>query len=201
MLDNSTPSLIWLAASSEKYTTTPWNWWTVESRYCRMFFEEDIRSILAISIVGSQKQLQLNVFPHASKHMLCKKLIVWPVNWLTKTTNFSGKILNKVHLHHNLCNMFALFHWAVYPSVWTLLTNVCYKKKVLNAFDSSSTYSASTDPWWTICILHSSTDHHCHSKTVPSGSSGACKMNLWTVFTMEAIVLVSVLTSSAKYMI
>ena len=48
-----------------------------------MFFEEDIRSLLAISIVGSQitqKQLQLNVFPHASKHMLCKKLIVWPVN-------------------------------------------------------------------------------------------------------------------------
>ena len=26
-------------------------------------------------------------------------------------------------------------------------------------------------------------------------------MNLWTVFTMEAIVLVSVLTSSAKYII
>ena len=58
---------------------------------------------------------------------------------------------------------FALFRWAVY-SAWTLLTNVCYKKKVLNDFESSSTYSASTDPWWTICILHSSTDHHCHSK-------------------------------------
>ena len=47
---------------------------------------------------------------------------------------------------------FALFRWAVYPSAWTLLTNVCYKKKVLNDFESSSTYSASTDPWWTICI-------------------------------------------------
>ena len=36
--------------------------------------------------------------------------------------------------------------------------------------------------------------------TVPSGL-GEVLMNLWTVFTMEAIVLVSVLTSSAKYMI
>ena len=172
MLDNSTHSLNWLAGPSEKSMTTSWNRWTVESRYCRMFFEEDIRSILAISIVGSQKQLQLNVFPHASKYMLCKKLIVWPVNWPTKTINFSGNILNKVHL--NLATSFALFHWAVYPSAWTLLTNVCYKKKVLNDFESSSTYSASTDPWWTICILHSSPDHHCHSKTVPSGSGGAC---------------------------
>ena len=62
-----------------------------------------------------------------------------------KTINFSGNILNKVHLHHNLCNLFCTISLgSIYPSVWTLLTNVCYKKKVQNDFESSSTHSAST---------------------------------------------------------
>ena len=181
--------------------TTSWNWWTVESRYCRMFFEEDIRSILAISIVGSQKQLQLNVFPHASKHMLCKKLIVWPVNWLTKTINFSGNILNKAHLHHNLCNIFCTISLG---SISLCLDppNKCVLQKegiewfwkfiniILQVLTLGAQSVSCRVPRTTIA-----TQKQYHLAQVEHVK------NLWTVFTMEAIVLVLVLTSIAKYMI
>ena len=111
------------------------------------------------------------------------------------------KILNKVHLYHNptfFATYFTLFRWAVYHFAWTLKC-VSYKKKVLTDFESSSTYSA-TDPGWTICILNSSTDHRCPLtlKNSTIWLRWSMFLNLWTVFTMEAIVLVSVLTSSAK---
>ena len=78
-------------------------------------------------------------------------------------------------------------------------SSVCYKDKVLTAFESSSTYSA-TDPWWTICIFNSLTDHRCPLtlKNSTIWLRWSMFLNIWTVFTMEAIVLVSVLTSSVK---
>ena len=135
MLDNNKPSLNWLAAPSEN---TSDNFLKLVDSWIEMLQNGfwGRRSQHTCHIVGSQKQSQLNVYPHASKHMQCiyGNLIVCPVNWLTKAINFSGKIPNKVHLYHNptfFATSFTLFRWAVYPLAWSPgPSSVCYKKKV-----------------------------------------------------------------------
>ena len=153
--------------------------------------------------VVSQKQSQYWMCPSMFPYTCSAKgnLIVCPVKWLTKAINFSGKIRNKVHLYHNPCNIFCnmsftLFRWVVYPSAWTLLTNVCYIKKVLNNFEISSTFCN----WHLVDNLYL---EQFHGPPLPLKNSTiwlrwSVFLNLWTVFTMEAIVLVAVLTSSAK---
>ena len=111
-------------------------------------------------------------------------LIVCPVNWLTKAVNFSGKILNKVHLYHNPCNILCNIFYTI-----SLGTLKCVLRK--EGID-----------WFLkfINILQRTLSRQSVPCTVPRTIwlMWSMFLNLWTVFTMEAIVLVSVLTSSAK---
>ena len=95
-----------------------------------------------------------------------------------------------------LATSFTLFRLIVYPSAWTLLTNVCYIKKVLSNFEISSTFCH----WHLVDNLYL---EQFHGPPLPLKNSTiwlrwSMFLNLWTVFPMEAIVLVAVLTSSAK---
>ena len=127
-------------------------------------------------------------------------LIVCPVNRLNKAVNFSGKILNKVHLYHNPCNILCnIFYTISLGSISLYLDpQMCATKRryrlILKVHQHSAKFWHLVDNLYLVQF---------HGPPLPFENSTICLMwsmflNLWTVFTVEAIVLVSVLTSSAK---